>query len=458
MLQVVRPKAPGRSWVSQGAEILLRVDGLQEDQYVNRAVGRERRYLVTARGYTRTVRRMGHLESRMRGHPWWLRHAATEDVLTDELVDALEEWAYVTALDYEDWLADGAYGEFEPPYPEPGIEAARGRGDSGMSLKSRMEMRRAFGELPWEMLGSRPVMITLTYPWNWRRWVQDGRALERHRRAFKEQWFRKWDERPVGVWGKEFQERGAAHLHWYVGLPAAVSEVDYQGLQERTILRARLEAKHGKRNGRREIPPIGRQYGGEFGWWLLNAWSEIVGTNVETVGYRERAHRWRGADVAAMWWTAEEAAKGGLDVRTNVGEYLAREGSKWGQKRPPLGFTGVGRYWGIVGPPGFKREKNVDDGAFADEAVWKEFLRRQARWVAWKRLRSWPGPPPRSRYERRLRDGMTAFGLTKEQADRMLKWSVAAAERKRLRRTGSAGPEAQPIYGATVSRSGRFCA
>jgi len=169
----------------------------------------------------------------------------------------------------------------------------------------------------------------------------------------------------------------------------------------------------------------------------------LVGTNAESVGYRERAHRWRGADVAAMWWTADEAAKGGLDARTNVVEYLGREGSKWGQKSPPLGFTGVGRYWGIVGPPGFKREKQVDGEAFANEAVWEEFLRRQARWVAWKRLRAWQGSPPPSAHQRRERDGMTAFGLTKDQADRMLKWSVAAAERKRLRRKVGVGSPAE---------------
>jgi hypothetical protein len=72
--------------VSQRSEILPDVDGLDGDQGVSWAVGRERRYLVTARGYTRTVRRMGHLESRMRGQAWWLKYAATEEVLTDELV------------------------------------------------------------------------------------------------------------------------------------------------------------------------------------------------------------------------------------------------------------------------------------------------------------------------------------------------------------------------------------
>jgi hypothetical protein len=418
------------------------VDGATDDHEVGVAEGRERRYLITARGYTRTVRRMSQLESKLRGYPWYVRETATGlgDEYSDEELDGLADWACATEVEYDESIADGAPGEFEPPYLDPTGAVELGRGDKGMSFRSRMEMRRAFGELPWEMLGPRPVMITLTYPWNWRKWVPDGRALERQRRAFKEQWYRKWNERLVGVWGKEFQARGAAHLHWYVGLPTAVSDVDYKGLQERTVSRARLEVEHGKAQGRRKVPPIGRKYGSEFGWWLLHAWSEIVGTASTQVSYCERSHQWRGADVATMWWTDDEAAKGGLETRLNVVEYLAREGSKWGQKKPSMGFTGVGRYWGIVGPPEFRREKTVNANAFADEAVWEEFLRRQARWVTWKRLRMWGGDPPKSGHERQARDGMTAFGLTAEQAQRMLKWSIRAAERKRAKIAGCTVP------------------
>ena len=59
-----------------------------------------------------------------------------------------------------------------------------GRGAKGMSERSRREMWRWVLSLPFDMLGDRPLWITLTYPGDWRPWVPDGRTLERHRRAF----------------------------------------------------------------------------------------------------------------------------------------------------------------------------------------------------------------------------------------------------------------------------------
>jgi hypothetical protein len=39
-----------------------------------------------------------------------------------------------------------------------------------------MNMRRLFLSLPWELLGPRPALISLTYPGDWQRWVPNGRA------------------------------------------------------------------------------------------------------------------------------------------------------------------------------------------------------------------------------------------------------------------------------------------
>ena len=85
------------------------------------------------------------------------------------------------------------------------LEAARraagerlGRGAKGMSERSRREMWRWVLSLPFDMLGNRPLWITLTYPCEWRPWVPDGRALERHRRPFGEAWYRGFGERPIG--------------------------------------------------------------------------------------------------------------------------------------------------------------------------------------------------------------------------------------------------------------------
>ena len=110
----------------------------------------------------------------------------------------------------------------EDPMVEMAVAAAqKGRGDSGLSNRSRMNMRRLFLSLPWELCGPRPALISLTYPAHWVRWVPDGRTWERHRKSFERRWVRRWGEPLVGVWVKEFQGTGRPHLHLYVGLPAA---------------------------------------------------------------------------------------------------------------------------------------------------------------------------------------------------------------------------------------------
>src|SRR5438128_1730710 len=48
--------------------------------------------------------------------------------------------------------------------------APLGRGDAGQSPRSRNNMRWTFASLPWEMLGDRLVMLSLTYPGDWRSW------------------------------------------------------------------------------------------------------------------------------------------------------------------------------------------------------------------------------------------------------------------------------------------------
>ena len=160
-----------------------------------------------------------------------------------------------------------------------------------------MNMRRLFVSLPWELVGPRPALISLTYPGLWQPSVRDGRTWEGHRRAFERRWVRRWGEPLVGVWVKEFQASGRPHLHLYVGLPTAMAAADFDGLRERTLLRHRMEREHGRYDGRRKTPPLGLVHGGEFARWLLGAWSEIVGTRDEPDGH----HQLRGADVAVMF-------------------------------------------------------------------------------------------------------------------------------------------------------------
>lgn len=154
-------------------------------------------------------------------------------------------------------------------------------------------MRWTFGSLPWERLGDRAVLITLTYPGDWERWVWErgGRTraqeFERHRQVFSRAWRRHWGCLE-GVWVKEFQASGRPHLHLYVGLPVQVSVAEFEALRERTIEGKELEAALGTFEGRRLSRPIGQEQG-PFSVWLLRTWSRVVGT----VGTGERHEKTR---------------------------------------------------------------------------------------------------------------------------------------------------------------------
>lgn len=258
--------------------------------------------------------------------------------------------------------------------------------------------------------------------------MPDGRVLEAHRRAFERRWVRRWGEPLVGVWAKEFQKSGRPHMHLYVGLPAGMSDEDFEGLRQRTIIRHQLERSVGTYKGRASLPPIGSYFGGEFAMWARTAWADVVGTVGEV-----KNHQVRGVDVAVMFWTDEVAATAD---RTKVAAYLAREAAKWRQKRPPEGFVGVGQYFGRWGRKvGFNP---VVEEIEVDRTVAAEIERRLARWVGWKLYVDSRGAsrtlrPQTGMFLRHWGDGITAFGLGSEQAGRVLRWSEAAAARKAYR-------------------------
>lgn len=419
----------------------------------------DRYSLVVSRGYVRLVREAD--PRRLRNWPRSLvRFIDWENAVE---VDDDDDWpvpdddrgelAFVVPDDDDDLLIpDDAPDD---PLVQAAIEQdlATRRGDSGLSHRSRMNMRRLFVSLPWELCGPRPALVSLTYPGMWRRWVPDGRTWERHRKSFERRWARRWGEPLVGVWVKEFQRNGRPHLHLYVGLPTRMSDEDFAGLRERTLLRHQLERQHGNYEGRRRVPPIGGPYGGDFGLWLRKAWSDVVGTKPyeegSTLSRLERggAHHARGADVAVMFWSdkAEQTAD-----RTKVAEYLAREAGKWQQKKPPPGFVGVGRFYGYWGRAvGFKPETAVTD---LDFLVAMEVEQRLVRWVGLKLAVMSGGAPPSGRFAVRQRgDGVTAFGLGPDQAARLLRYSEAAAARKRVRNAWwtTAQSQEQPLVDAS---------
>src|SRR4051794_29610691 len=80
-------------------------------------------------------------------------------------------------------------GRLRPPAGGGGTRAGlagpstAGRVSLKWSARSRQRMRFEFSALPWEKLGRRPVMITLTYPGEWEVWVPDSRVFTRNREA-----------------------------------------------------------------------------------------------------------------------------------------------------------------------------------------------------------------------------------------------------------------------------------
>lgn len=249
-----------------------------------------------------------------------------------------------------------------------GVSTA-GRERTKFSARSRRAMRYEFSALPWEMLGQRPAMVTLTYPGNWREWAPDARAVKRHREAFKERWRRAYGP-PVGVWVMEFQpratraieERRAPHIHMYLGLPNEMSDGEFDGLVKRTLGRKRLERRHGKYAGRGQVSPPE----GEFSEWLLRSWWEVVGSG-------QKAHRQRGADITPAFWTPEAEAEAD---RTRIAEYFWRESGKWGQKSPPEGFGGL-RFYGRWG----RDFEPVEGLAELPKPVYKQMRRLLVRLV-----------------------------------------------------------------------------
>jgi hypothetical protein len=384
--------------------------------------------LEVSRGYVRLIRK-GQRPARPGSAPLGPAPEWEDMIDVDAVDDPALGWDIHDVLHEEDnagWCTD-----WRAPL-DPAVEAAiedalnPRRGDAGQSARSRMNMRRLFLSLPWELLGPRPALISLTYPGDWQRWVPNGRAWEQHRRAFERRWVRRWAEPLVGVWVKEFQGSGAPHLHLYVGLPAGMAVEDYAGLRERTLLRHRLERQHGRYQGRKLLPAIGADFGGEFAMWLRTAWSEIVGSQGHV-----QAHHARGADVAVMFWSDEAEAKAD---RTVVAGYLAKEAGKWRQKTPPPGFVRIGRFYGVWGRSvGFHPQATL---TALEPLVALELEARLQRWVNWKLHVLRKGAPPSSALALRRRgDGLTAFGLGPGHAERLLHWSQAAAARKRASRS-----------------------
>jgi hypothetical protein len=357
----------------------------------------------------------------------------TPDELDDPLEDEYQLWAeigYLNSLDEEE--RERYFRECDVEGAQTAAAERAGRGAGGISDRSRAEMWRRVLSLPFEMLGDRPLWITLTYPRAWWRWVPDGRTFELHRRAFGERWRRNFGE-PVGFWTKEFQlVDGRPHLHLLMKAPEPMSDPDYRGFQERTRLAKANERAHGKYDGRARTPTIGMNYGGQTAMALRRWWAEIV------TGNTDRSHHARGVDVRAVFYSHIDSVALSKP-RVAIAAYMAGETAKSGQKVPPLGFGTVGNYYGQWGRlAGFvPRVTDIE----VDRAVWDQMNRRLTFLMGWRRevRRAKGGRVSEAWKRRRSWQGITVGGLGPEELARLMARSVAAAERQERRARSAYG-------------------
>lgn len=65
-----------------------------------------------------------------------------------------------------------------------------------------------------------PAMVTLTYPGDWLAVAPASSVVRRHVELLRKRWLKKWGRPMVGIWKREFQRRGAPHLHFLIVPPA----------------------------------------------------------------------------------------------------------------------------------------------------------------------------------------------------------------------------------------------
>jgi len=89
----------------------------------------------------------------------------------------------------------------------------------GWSRRCALNLEWTLAVLDWPALGPRPVMVTLTYPHDWRSVVPNGRVLKKHMKRFERRWYRRWGGQAVAVWVLEFQGRGLLTFICMSGCP-----------------------------------------------------------------------------------------------------------------------------------------------------------------------------------------------------------------------------------------------
>lgn len=197
------------------------------------------------------------------------------------------------------------------------------------SSKSRRNLLKGCSELDWTPVLDRcetgqwqMAMVTLTCPGgDWLSYAPNARVFQKRFAAFQERFYRAWGTRMVGVWKKEFQRRGAPHLHVLMPIPTWGLERagdNAQGVQHDSTLMF-------------------------FREWVGWNWAEIMGAT----GVDFLKHAQVGTNVS----TIENFSS----VKNIAGYFVkyAGQGTKEYQNIAPYAWNqspdGVGRFWGVIG-------------------------------------------------------------------------------------------------------------
>lgn len=177
------------------------------------------------------------------------------------------------------------------------------------SRRSRNYLRMVAASIDW-YAGHQPgwalLLVTLTYPGDWRAAAPTPDHVNRHRRAFGLR-FKRATGYDMGVlWKREFQERGAPHLHLVGWWPWSLK-------------------------------------GGSLRQWVSKNWYEVVGT-----GLPEHLNAGTRIDVLQSLEMSDP-----LRLGLYFAGYTSAKGSKEYQNEAPEGWRkengSVGRYWGVTG-------------------------------------------------------------------------------------------------------------
>lgn len=258
------------------------------------------------------------------------------------------------ALDSKQHAVDGA--ELREVIVAPGmvrVVGHRRRGRSGggtrgaiegFSPSSRRTMLRRLGTLDLSVVNGIPVLVTLTYPADWRASCPTGHDAKKQLLQFRRRWARHWGSFS-GVWKLEFQPRHsqpaerrlAPHFH----ILAVVPSVDPTKNQPQATSIADVRE------------------------WVSRTWWEVVGSG--------------NADHLIVGTRVDEAdgEHPGRVVAYFAGYTAGR--SKHEQHIPPDNWPGLGRFWGVVGIPSVEATVSLsDDEFFAVRRVLAELMARRS--------------------------------------------------------------------------------